>query len=89
MLLESAVRLISLSFALTLSVPAFVSTEVTLPHKSMLLGFHLRFLLHRVIGVAGFACAKLTQVKAKLETAITKTLIIRFTVHLLLLIYLR
>ena len=61
--LESAVRLMSLSFVLTVSVPAVASTDVTSP-------------VMRV----GFACAKLSPLKARVVKATIKTLIVFFTV---------
>jgi hypothetical protein len=63
--LESAVRLMSLSFALTVSVPAVASTDVTSP----------------VMGVGfAFVCAKLSPLKARVAKATIKTLIVFFTV---------
>jgi hypothetical protein len=53
----------SLSFVLTVSVPAVASTDVTSP-------------VMRV----GFACAKLSPLKARVVKATIKTLIVFFTV---------
>ena len=78
--LESATRLISLSFALTVNVPAFASTDVTSPVTPLVLTFS-DFSnagaagVAGVAGVAGFACAKLTPLKAKLVKAITSSFV--------------
>jgi cytochrome c-type biogenesis protein CcmE len=84
--LESVVRFTSLSFVFTVSLPAFASTEVTLPVRTVacscsdfISGFFSVAGGAGVAGVAGFACAKLRPLKVKLAEAITKTLMMFFT----------
>src|SRR5262245_29936745 len=85
-LLESAVGLLSLSFGLTVDVPAFGAVDVISPVRTLAFAFSdfisVFFSIagaSGVVGVAGFIWAKLIPPKVKLATERTKTLIMFFT----------
>lgn len=88
-LLDSAVSLSSLSFALTFSMPAFASTDVTSPVTRLVFGFSDFSVFFSVVGAAGvagvagvvfFSWAKPMLLKASVVTAMIKTLSAFFTV---------